>query len=117
LFAVDVPAGAFDRQTGQGWTVSRAGTSARWRSKATVDGIKLVKLSWRDPSAPGLVSFKVKGKGAAIAVEQLDLPIAGQLRFDAPDELTGQCASLVFPGPPTGLGCLLSSGGARLLCR
>jgi hypothetical protein len=82
-----------------------------------VDGIKVVKLSWRDPSAPGVVSFRVKGKGAAIAIAQADLPIGGELRFDAPAALTGQCASLELSGPPTGLGCLLSPGGARLLCR
>jgi hypothetical protein len=46
-----------------------------------------------------------------------DLPLTAQVRLDSPTELTGQCATVAFPGPPEGLGCFLSGSGTRLLCR
>lgn len=117
LLEIQIPGGAYDAGTGQGWTLSGSLKSARWRSKLTVEGLHLAKLSWTNRREPGEVAFQVKGKAVSLPLTQADLPITAQVRLDTPEELTGQCATVAFPGPPQGLGCLLSGSGTRLLCR
>jgi sugar lactone lactonase YvrE len=117
LLETQIPPGAFSSVTGEGWTLTASGTTARWRSRATVDGLHLVKLGWKPGSSPGKVSFQVKGKAVVLPVDAGDLPLHAQVRLDAPEALTGQCASVAFPGPPAGIGCLISGTGTSLTCR
>ena len=111
------PSGFYNTTTRQGWSSSAAGTSANWRSRATVNGISSIKLSWKDRRDPSLVSFQIKGRKMSIAMTPADLPLTARVRLDGPAALTGQCAALAFPGPPTGVGCVLTGGGASLICQ
>jgi hypothetical protein len=97
---VQVPGGAYDPVTRVGWTASPRGGAWEYvdRSAAPVGGITAVTLSDASRRTPGLVKFRVTGRGG-VPLNPAALPLTATLALDPPTAETGQCGLATFTGP------------------
>ena len=112
LYQVTLPAGAYSRETGEGWKPSPRGGKAQWKSKTGISGVDKVKLEWDDGSGEG--SFDLSGKGVSLAVTPADLPLQAEVRLD-PSALAGRCGVATW-APPGGI-CAFNGSASTLLCQ
>ena len=117
LLLVDIPAGAFDKASRQGWKGNRAQTKFAWKSKSGVDGITKVSVVAGNKKAPGLVRFVVTGKTVALAaVEAGQLPLEARLLLDPEGGSTGQCGDALFDAD-SGRACELAGNAKKVTCK
>ncbi len=112
LYQVTLPAGAYSRETGEGWQTSPRGGKAQWKSKTGIAGIDKVKLEWDDASGEG--GFDLTGKDLSLAVTAADLPLQAEVRLD-PSALAGRCGLATWT-PPSGI-CAFNGSASTLLCQ
>lgn len=107
-----VPPGDFDRTGKIGWRSNGAGTTWRFTATSGVGALGIRKATVKTSAkAPGLVKFRVKGTGAALAFGPGDLPLAATVQLDA----AGQCAIDDFGDANSG--CELNASQTGLRCR
>ena len=103
--------GFYDVSTGRGWTTNASGWKYRDRSGVGIVRVGL-KLSQR---SPGLIQFRVKGKGGSWPVVLSHLPLRATLVIDAPNATSGECGNADFSGlAPT---CSFKGSGSSVRCR
>jgi hypothetical protein len=117
LLLVDIPPGAYDRATGQGWKGNKTGTRFKWKSKAGVDGITKVAVIAGSRTTPGLVRFRAKGKTTTLApVAAGQLPLEARLLLDPEGGATGQCGDALFD-VDSGRACKLDGKAKKVTCK
>ena len=112
LHQVTLPAGAYSRDTGEGWKASASGGKAQWKSKTGIAGVTKAKLEWDDATGQG--SFDLRGKEMSLVLTEADLPLQVEVRLD-PADLAGHCGLATFTAPD-GV-CAFNGSGSTLLCR
>lgn len=110
---IDIPSGAYDRVTRTGWKTNRAGNRLSWKSRAGVGGVTKISIGIGGRGGPGLVSFKIGGKGV-LPVGNAVLPLSARIRLDDGAYQTGHCGEVDFGAAERG-DCHLD--GRRVLCR
>jgi parallel beta-helix repeat protein len=109
-----VPGGAYDAATRVGWTAAPRGGSWRYvnRSAAPVGGITSITVRDASRKTPGLVKFRVTGRGT-VSLDPSALPLSAIVALDPPTAETGQCGTAAFPGPSPAC----TSHGSVVRCR
>jgi hypothetical protein len=118
ILDVTVPPGAYTKAAGVGWKVDRKVPPTRWtwvdRSATPPGGIVRVVVRDRSARVPGLVRFRMRGKGGAYPVSPGGEPGTALLVLDTPT--AEQCAEASFPGAP-GPSCAFDARARRLVCK
>ncbi len=112
-----IAGGRYDRSTKTGWKTNRSSTAWTYRNaKGRVSSIVTVTIKTA-PKAPGLLKFEVRGRNGNYRVERASLPVTATMVIDAPHAISGQCAAVVFSGPPPAPACAFHRGGKTLHCQ
>jgi cysteine-rich repeat protein len=88
--AANVPAGAYDMVTRQGWKTNRAGTKWTYFDPSSLQGISKIIVQDKSARTPGLIAFKIVGKNATLPIAAL--PLTAEVYFDAAIPTAAQCA-------------------------
>jgi hypothetical protein len=99
---------------GSGWKAARNGWS--FRGEGAITSIKLKRVA----SSPAALVLSLRGRGtwSTGPPPESNLPLEATVVLDPPFAATGQCAELVFPGPPrVQPACTLQRSGSSVTCR
>ena len=107
-----IPGGALAGSPAKGWIVKRTGARYVDRTSAPIDGI--VKVAVR--SKGRLITFDVRGEGAAYSVAPGTLPLTALIVLDPTVTIHGQCGEIAFGGPSTAASCAFNRAGTTLRC-
>jgi hypothetical protein len=102
----ELPAGAYDKNTGQGWK-GRNG-KFKWKSKGGIEGLRKAVLAVSS-RVPDLVSFVVSGKNASHDAGPSDLPLHATLVVGP---AAGECGDATFPS-----GCTYKAKAGKVQCK
>jgi hypothetical protein len=108
-----VPGGAYDSALRTGWKSNPKGWKYVNRSESPPGGIRTVTIRDLSRRAPGVVHFRVRGKGGTYPVAADALPLRAIFSVDPPTAETGQCGDVTF----SGAGGMCTHNGKRVVCR
>ncbi len=112
---VTLPAGPYANPPGSGWKTAGSGTKWSYSDRSAAPPGGITKVSIRgSASAPGVVTFSVKGRAGSYVTTSANLPLTGHVSFE-PAATDGPCATASFPGPAPG--CEINSAGSVATCR
>ena len=103
---VTIPGGAYDRVTRQGWSVNRAGSTFKFKSRTGINGVTKATLQ---RLSGGVLKVTVNGKRGNYPADVLDLPVTVTLAFNGAQ---AQCLDHSFSQT-----CSTDTRQTKLICR
>ncbi len=115
VFAVALPAGAYDLAVGAGWRVNTRATVFTYQNDVGVSGITKVVVR-RSTRTPTRLRAKIRGRQGAFPIDPPDFPLRMIVAID-PSAVPPLCVEVRFSGTVPPHGCEMSATGAVVKCR
>ena len=103
---VTIPGGAYDRVTREGWTVNRAGTTFKFKTRTGINGVTKATLQ---RLSGGVLKITVNGKRGNYPADVTDLPVSVTLALNGAQ---AQCLDHSFSQA-----CATDARRTKLTCR